>query len=288
MNDTNAAPSSAADRVEMIPTRLISADPSRPGKTFDNASLSALAESIRDHGLLQPLIVRRSGDEYRLVAGERRYLASLIAGLFSVPCVVRDATPRDSAEIAIIESIRRDDLNMFEEAEAIRSLVEKCGLTQEKVAKRLSCSQSYVANKLRLLRLSDDERKTLLGASLTERHARAILRIPDAQTRREATREIIKKRMNVASTEEFVETILCSGVSAPLPDADPPRLSGRPAGKFEIEFKRRLLMRDMRIFYNSIDHAVDSVRACGFRVDSTRSKGPDGVKIEILISNEPS
>ena len=273
-----------SDGVVMIPTDSVSPNPSQPRKNFDRASLSSLADSIRAHGILQPLIVRRDGEAYQLVAGERRFRAAIIAGLRSVPCIVKDATPEDSAQIAIIENIQREDLNVFEEAEAIRSLVEKCGLTQEKVAKRLSCSQSYVANKLRLLRLTDDERKTILDASLTERHARAILRIADGAARRAATAEIIRKKMNVAATEEYVETILCSG--EPFPAVEHGASREKPAGKIELEFKRRLLLRDMRIFYNSIDHAVDSVRACGFSVVSTRTRVPDGVKIEIFVKNE--
>ncbi|MBQ7475751.1 MAG: hypothetical protein IJS78_07565 [Clostridia bacterium] len=175
--------------------------------------------------------------------------------------------------------------DMFAEAEAIRTLVGSCGLTQEKVASMLSCSQSFVANKLRLLRLSDADRELILSGRLTERHARAALRIRDPESRSAALREMIARGMNVASAEEYVEAFLCAGDSVPFSE---PEESGAPCGgRIELELRRRLLLRDMRIFYNSIDHAVDSVRACGFRVDSSRSRTDEGVLINILIKKGP-
>ena len=197
----------------------------------------------------------------------------------SVADRIPDATP------CVPLPARRGELNMFEEAEAIRSLVDSCGLTQEKVAKRLSCSQSYVANKLRLLRFSSEERNLILSSALTERHARAALRFSDASKRISALREMINKKMNVASAEEYVEALLCSGDPLPFSD-ETPCAGNRPGtGKFETEFKRRLLLRDMRIFYNSIDHAVESVRSCRFDVSSTRVRTDCGVVITITLKN---
>ena len=179
----------------------------------------------------------------------------------------------------------RRDSDMFDEAESLRSLVKSSGLTQEKVAERLSVSQSYVANKLRLLRFSGEEREMIRSSGLTERHARAALRLSDRSRRISALREMIKRKMNVASAEEFVETLLCSGDPLPIPPEEPPA-AGRPGtGKFETEFKRRLLLRDMRIFYNSIDHAVESVRSCGFDVSSSRVRTDGGVVITITVRN---
>ena len=194
-------------------------------------------------------------------------------------------TPPQQPSRPDADPVPRRGLNMFEEAEAIRSVVESCGLTQEKVAKRLSCSQSYVANKLRLLRLTEEERELILSSSLTERHARAALRLTDPGSRIAALREMIRKRMNVASAEEFVEALLCSGDPVPLSPEPVGEEKTRAPGKFEIEFKRRLLLRDMRIFYNSIDHAVESVRACGFDVISSRTRTDGGVVITISIKN---
>lgn len=176
-------------------------------------------------------------------------------------------------------------MDMFEEAEAINDFIRNTGTTQDSVASALGCSQSYVANKLRLLRLPDDERRTILGAGLTERHARALIRIADRETRMRAEERMIEKRMNVATAEEFVETVLCASFPLPTPEAE--REPANRPGKFEVEFKRRLLLRDMRLFYNSIDHAVDSVRSCGFCVLSTRTRTADGIHIDIFIKNEP-
>ena len=183
------------------------------------------------------------------------------------------------------EKGRRRSSDMFDEAESISSLVGSSGLTQEKIAERLSVSQSYVANKLRLLRFTGEEREIIRASGLTERHARAALRLSDRSRRISALREMIKRKMNVASAEEFVETLLCSGDPLPIPPEEP-HSAGRPGtGKFETEFKRRLLLRDMRIFYNSIDHAVESVRSCGFDVSSSRVRTDGGVVITITVRN---
>ena len=212
-----------------------------------------------------------------------------------VPPLKRETLPSDSVPatsvppspppVSSLPGSRPEGRNMFEDAETLRSLVESCGLTQEKIAKRLSVSQSYVANKLRLLRFSEEERKLILASSLTERHARAALRLTDRERRSAALREMIKRKMNVASAEEYVETLLCSGDPLPLPAERTPDGDRPGTGKFEAEFKRRLLLRDMRIFYNSIDHAVESVRSCGFDVSSTRTRTDGGVVITITVKN---
>ena len=269
------APDSSSRTVRMIPVSLIVRD----GPPLPLSSDSAPPVPPTDPSVPRaPVSVRRSGDVYVLVSGEEQLRAAELLHLSSVPCVVDgDASPPPVPS-------RRSGLNMFEEAEAIKSLVGGAGMTQEKVAKRLSCSQSYVANKLRLLRFSDEERQLILSSSLSERHARAALRLSDRKRRIDALHEMIRKRMNVASAEEYVEALLCSG--DPLPVSPPEENSGSTGtGKFEIEFKRRLLLRDMRIFYNSIDHAVSSVRACGFDVVSTRTRTRDGVEISIVVKN---
>ncbi|MBR3424213.1 MAG: hypothetical protein IKG80_06955 [Clostridia bacterium] len=199
----------------------------------------------------------------------------------SVRPIVRDDSPDPPCRADPV----RKERNMFEDAKTIRSLVDSCRLTQEKIAKRLSVSQSYVANKLRLLRFSEEERRIILDSALTERHARAALRLTDPKRRIAALREMINKKMNVASAEEYVEALLCSGDPLPIHDGRPPEGERRGAGKFELEFKRRLLLRDMRIFYNSIDHAVESVRSCGFDVSSTRTRTDGGVVITITVKN---
>ena len=246
--------------------------------TYDE-SLRALADSIRDHGVIEPLIVRRvqnsDGSEftYNLVAGERRLRAAKLAGLPTVPCVTVDAGEEEVAAIAIIENLHREDLNIFEEASAIASLIALAGLTQEMCARRLCVSQSYVANKLRLLRLSDVERELILQNSLTERHGRALLRLTDAAERLSVLVTMIERSMNVASAEEYVESLICAKSRAE-------EMRSKPE---HSEQRRKMVIRDIRLFYNSIDHAVDIIKKSGIPVESSRTETENGTLISILL-----
>lgn len=259
-----------------IPPMSIIPNPSQPRRIFDSESLNSLTDSIRRVGVICPLIVRRTDDGYELIAGERRLRAAMAAGLETVPCILRDADTADSAELAIIENLQREDLSMFEEAEAIRSLLVTCGLTQESAAARLSCSQSYVANKLRLLKLSEDQRRRIMEGGLTERHARALLRLSSDTERDEIISIIVKRGMNVAAAEEYIENYICARERKCLREK---------ADRLDRDLKRRLLTRDMRLFYNSIDRAVDSVRSCGIGIESKRRVTEEGTVIEILVKN---
>ena len=246
-------------------------------------SLAALAESIREHGIIEPLIVRRvlgiGGEaEFTLVAGERRLRAAEMAGLTTVPVVSVEAGEVDAAILAIIENLHREDLSMFEEAASIQSLISLTGMTQEACAKKLSVSQSYVANKLRLLRLSDGEQEKIEENGLTERHARALLRLEDEEEREEVLSIIIKREMNVSRTEEYIEDLICAKS----------RMAERESKPKGSEQKRKLVIRDIRLFYNSIDHAVDVIKKSGIRVESTRKEVEEGVLISILLPKKAS
>ena len=246
-------------------------------------SLAALAESIKEHGIIEPLIVRRvlgiGGEaEFTLVAGERRLRAAEMAGLTTVPVVSVEAGEVDAAILAIIENLHREDLSMFEEAASIQSLISLTGMTQEACAKKLSVSQSYVANKLRLLRLSEGEQEKIEENGLTERHARALLRLEDEEEREEVLSIIIKREMNVSRTEEYIEDIICAKS----------RLAERESKPKGSEQKRKLLIRDIRLFYNSIDHAVDVIKKSGIPVESTRKEVEEGVLISILLPKKAS
>lgn len=246
-------------------------------------SLAALAESIREHGIIEPLIVRRvlgiGGEaEFTLVAGERRLRAAEMAGLTTVPVVSVEAGEVDAAILAIIENLHREDLSMFEEAASIQSLISLTGMTQEACAKKLSVSQSYVANKLRLLRLSDGEQEKIEENGLTERHARALLRLEDKEERGEVLSIIIKREMNVSRTEEYIEDLICAKS----------RLAERESKPKGSEQKRKLVIRDIRLFYNSIDHAVDVIKKSGIPVESTRKEVEEGVLISILLPKKAS
>lgn len=246
-------------------------------------SLAALAESIREHGIIEPLIVRRvlgvgREAEFTLVAGERRLRAAEMAGLTTVPVVSVEAGEVDAAILAIIENLHREDLSMFEEAASIQSLISLTGMTQEACAKKLSVSQSYVANKLRLLRLSDGEQEKIEENGLTERHARALLRLEDEEEREEVLSIIIKREMNVSRTEEYIEDIICAKS----------RMAERESKPKGSDQKRKLVIRDIRLFYNSIDHAVDVIKKSGIPVESTRKEVEEGVLISILLPKKAS
>ena len=181
----------------------------QPRANFDQNAIIRLADSIRRYGILQPLTVRESEPEdsckYELIAGERRLRAARMLGYLTVPCIVKGADDKTSAELAIIENLLREDLNMFEEAYGYRKLIENHGLTQDEVAKRMSISQSGVANKLRLLKLSYEEQRLILESGLTERHARALLKVDGTAERLEIIEHIVENKLNVSSTEEYIE-----------------------------------------------------------------------------------
>lgn len=258
---------STGQAVMEIPVSLITPNPRQPRRVFDEESLASLAESITRYGILQPITCRRhpSGG-YEIVAGERRFRAACRAGFYSVPCIIMDTTEEESAAVAIIENLQREDLNIFEEASAISSLLIIYRMTQAEAAERLAVSQSYVANKLRLLRFDEDERAMILENALSERHARCLLRLQDEEERRGALRYIIAHKLNVSASEKYVETLLRS-----------PEKQKRQ--------KTRFIFKDLRLFYNSLDRAAELVRSSGVPVRVERDEQSDGVILTVTIGN---
>ncbi len=261
-------------RVMTVSVEAIKPNPGQPRRFFTEEAILRLADSIRIHGFIQPLCVRRpDGDEregiWELVAGERRLRAAKRLGLSSVPCIEVKANREESAHMAIVENIQREDLNMFEQAEAIKALMSLHCLTQEKIAQTLSCSQSYVANKLRLLRFKDNEREEILAASLSERHARALLRIGDEEARISAAHTVIRKEMTVAETEEYIDRIVEAGK--------------KEQAKEKKERRTKLVIKDVKILYNTIDKAVETVRLSGVDVQTLRRETAKDTEIVIRI-----
>lgn len=268
----------AAARVYQIEVCRILPNPAQPRKYFDNNETLRLADSIRRHGILQPLCVRKPvtedslldyGGAYELISGERRLRAAKLIGLPRVPCIIVEADSLRSAELAIIENLQREDLSMFEEASAISALISLYGLTQEEVAAKLSASQSYVANKLRLLRFDDFERQIIVEKRLTERHARALLRICDLSARKNALETVVTRGYNVAETDAYVTKLLESH-HAP---ANPPR-------------KRNAVVRDIRVFYNTIDRAVEIMKRAGIAAFSEKKDLGDRFEVTVRIPKE--
>lgn len=273
MNTENCTLTPAAQAVIYVSPSAIVPNPAQPRRDFSAESLASLTDSIRRVGVLCPLLVRRVDGGLELIAGERRLRAAVAANLEHVPCILYEAGREESACLAIIENLQREGLNMFEQAQAIHTLSSACGMTQESIADALSCSQSYVANKLRLLRLDEPLRRMILDFGLTERHARALLRL-EASSRADAVLEIKRRHMNVAATEEYIEEIVCRRER---------ERASRRVGEVGRELRHRLLSRDMRLFYNSIDRALESVKSCGIEVRSTRHESDGGTVIEIFV-----
>lgn len=195
-------------QIVMICTSQLVPNKAQPRREFSEEALLSLSKSIRENGILQPVCVRKSGAVYEIISGERRTRAAKLAGLSEVPCIVMSVDDEQSAVLALIENIQRKDLSYFEEAIGIEKLISYYGLTQEEAAKRLGKAQSTVANKLRLLRFGDAERRMLLMGNLSERQARALIRIDDPAARMKAIERVVSKCLNLEQTEALVEETL--------------------------------------------------------------------------------
>ena len=238
-----------AGQVLLIPTDHIYPNPNQPRQVFDQEELVNLAISIRMNGILQPITVRQTDKGYELVSGERRLRASRLAGLISIPCIVVDVNNMKSAVFALIENLQRQNLNYFEEAIAIERLMNEYGLSQEDAARRLGKAPSTVSNKLRLLSLPEKARICLMENGLTERHARALLKL-DKEEVMDVIERIIVKKLNVTQTEELIEDILS-----------------------KKDFPKRQTKRmfsDVKIFLNTINSAVDTMKKSGIGADIKR------------------
>lgn len=252
----------------LIPQDEIAANPDQPRKSFDKSELEGLAQSIRLNGIIQPISVRRIDNGlYEVIAGERRLRAARMAGLEKIPCIIINASDEKAALYALIENLQRRDLGFFEEAAAIETLMREHGLSQEETSKRLGKAQSTLSNKLRLLKLPEDVRKTITDAGLTERHARALLKIEDGEKLRAAVQVIIKKNLNVAQSERLIGEIINGG-------------KRRPAVV--------KLFKDVRIFVNTLNHAVDTMREAGIQADSQKKETDDYIEYLVRIPKTPS
>ena len=200
-------------RVVFLPAQSIQPNPAQPRKVFAAGALDELADSIRQHGILQPLSVRRRDNVYELISGERRLRAAQLAGVTDIPCILMRMDDLESGMAALVENLQRQDLDFIEEAQGIRSLLDRFDMSQEQAARLLGRSQSAVANKLRLLRHTPAVLEALREAELTERHARALLRLPDEPAALAAIKEIVRQNMSVARTERYIESLLSTSTA---------------------------------------------------------------------------
>ncbi len=247
----------------------IARNPNQPRKYFDPEAIAQLAESIRQYGVLNPLTVRRSpSGGYELVAGERRLRAARVAGLNEVPCLVIAADNEDSSAIALVENLQRRDLDFFEEAYGFKRLIDQYGLTQEEAARKVGKTQSAVANKLRLLRLSQKNMELIRSANLTERHARCLLRLDSEEERINATNYIIEHDLNVSRSEQYIEELLKE------------RETELPA---QQERKVVRLIKDVRFFLNTLNRAVGVMVDSGIGATVQQQDSEDGLTLTIVI-----
>ena len=247
----------------------IARNPNQPRKYFDPEAIVQLAESIRQYGVLNPLTVRRSpSGGYELVAGERRLRAARVAGLNEVPCLVIAADNEDSSAIALVENLQRRDLDFFEEAYGFKRLIDQYGLTQEEAARKVGKTQSAVANKLRLLRLSQKNMELIRSANLTERHARCLLRLDSEDERINATNYIIEHDLNVSRSEQYIEELLKERET-----------------ELPVQQERKVvrLIKDVRFFLNTLNRAVGVMVDSGIGATVQQQDSEDGLTLTIVI-----
>ncbi|NLK20585.1 MAG: nucleoid occlusion protein [Epulopiscium sp.] len=256
-------------KIQWISIDKIRPNPYQPRKTFDKTSIEELTNSIKQYGVMQPISVRMIGhSNYELVAGERRLRACKNAGLKEIPAVLIDVNDKDSAILSLIENLQRENLNFLEESEAYHNLMQDHGFTQEELARSLGKSQSTIANKLRLLRLSPAIKKDILENNLSERHARALLKLPEEDMQIEALQKVIIQGLNVKKTEELINQMI-------------ERIIHQSEEKKEQKMKR--VLRDIRLFTNTIQQAVDLIQQSGLEAKYTMEEINDFYEIKIKI-----
>lgn len=243
-------------------------NPYQPRKQFNKGALEELCESIKQYGVIQPINVRKiSNNHYELVAGERRLRAAIMAGLKEIPAIVVNINDNDSAVIALIENLQREDLSYLEEAEGYNNLINDHGFTQEELAQKIGKSQSTIANKIRLLRLSPMVKKILSDNSLTERHARALLKLHDEQLQLKVLKIVCEKGLNVKKTEELVERAI--------------EKYTRQEKEMVPQKKFTRAIKDIRIFVNTIRQAIDLMKKSG--VNAKAAQIDRGEYVEFII-----
>ena len=253
------------DEVAQLPISKIVPNKYQPRNIFNDEKIVELSESIKEHGVIQPIVVRKFKDGYEIIAGERRYRASKLVGLDKVPAIIREYDDKQSASIAIVENIQREDLTAIEEALAYKQLIDLHGITQAALAKQMGKSQSTVANKIRLLNLSDLVQQSVLERKITERHARALLVVKDEELQLQLLEKIIDNDLNVSQTEQLIEETL------------------NPKEKVKKPQTVSRMPRDCRIAMNTFKQAIMMVEKTGMRVEHETEELDDSYVIKISL-----
>ena len=250
----------SAGKIYFLPIDQIHPSPFQARRTFEEQELAGLAQSIRENGLLQPISVRKAAEGYELVAGERRLRACKLAQMTTIPAILCSYADEQTAALGLLENIQRTDLNPFEQAQGLRDVMVLWDCTQAEAAKRLGMAQPTLANKLRLLQLTADQRQFVLDNGLTERHARAVLRLPENR-RSEALIMIAKRKMNARATDLYIDQLL-----------------NETPGKHRIS-----MVKDVRIFVNTIDHAIRLMTDNGVPATSHREERDGYIEYTVRI-----
>ena len=251
-------------QIILVPQEEIYPNPNQPRLRFDFDELEGLAQSIRQNGIIQPIAIRiNEKGQYELISGERRLRASRLVGIPRIPCIIMEANDSKSALFALIENIQRTDLGFFEEAQAIEKLLTDYGMSRDEVCKKLGKAPPTISNKLRLLRLPEDIRLKIMQENLTERHARALLRLTTISQIERALSIIAEKRLTVTESEKLISQILSSDSRKKQPPMK--------------------LFKDVRIFVNTLNHAVDTMRRAGIEADSAKSETDEYIEYIVRI-----
>ena len=256
--------------IHHVAPHAIVPNPYQPRKMFNDESLQELAASIKEYGIIQPLLVRRTAAGLELIAGERRLRASKTLGLETVPVIIRDMDDKEMAELAMIENLQREDLHFLEEALGYQTLIANFGLTQEELARRLGKSQSTIANKLRILKLPGDVQTSVIDDNLTERHARSLLRLSDPERQRYVLAMVVQKNLNVRETDNLIDEVL-QDISREMEKKKKP-------GQNMVK-----VIRDARLFINSITKMTSDIKKSGLNVTIKQEQDDDYVIISLRI-----
>jgi len=251
--------------VREIPLELIELNPEQPRKIFKEEQLEELSSSIKEYGVLQPVLLNKNKNgKYLLVAGERRYRASQMAEISTIPAIVREMNEEESSLIALVENIQRENLNYIEEARAYKKLMDEYNLTQIEIAEKMGKQQSTISNKIRILSLPDDIQSALLGNNLTERHARALLKLDEEEDRKNVIKRIVKNNLNVKQTEKLIEEVL--------------------EGRQEKRRKERTVgYISYKIYMNTINKAFSQIKEAENGATISQKDQGDYVEVKITI-----
>ncbi len=255
---------SAQPQVIMVPLEKIEANPQQPRKIFKDEGMEELTGSIKEYGVLQPIILKDEKERYTIIAGERRYRAAQLAGLEKIPAIIKTMETKEAALIALVENVQREDLNFLEEARAYKKLMDDFNLTQGEIAEKVNKRQSTISNKIRVLSLPEDIQEQLVDNRLTERHARALLKLKDDEDRKQVMERIVANGLNVKQTEKLIEDVLAKKEEA-------------------LRKRRKVNYISYKIYLNTIRKAFNQIREMENNVKMSQEDKGDFLEVKILL-----